>query len=66
VFHVGLPDGQVACAVGTQPVFRVYNDGRSGAPNHRFTTDSTLRTQMLGQGWIAAGAGPGVTMCSPL
>jgi hypothetical protein len=66
VFHVGLPDAQGACAAGTQPVFRLYNDGQSGAPNHRFTTDAALRTQLLGQGWVAEGAGPGVTMCSPL
>jgi hypothetical protein len=66
VFHVPLPDAQGACASATQRVFRLYNDGRSGAPNHRFTTDTALRTQMLGQGWVAEGAGPGVTMCSPL
>ena len=35
VFHVGLPDAQGNCAAGTQPVYRLYNNGKNGAPNHR-------------------------------
>jgi hypothetical protein len=66
VFHVGLPDGAGACGAGTQPVYRIYNGSRGGAPNHRFTTDRALQQQMLGQGWQAEGVGPGVTMCAPL
>ena len=66
VFHVGLPDGQGNCAVGTQRVYRLYNNGQSGAPNHRFTTDSTLREQLITSGWVPEGAGQGVTMCSPI
>jgi hypothetical protein len=65
VFHVALPDGQGACPSGTQPVYRLYNNGQTGAPNHRFTTDATLRSQLIGQGWVPEGAGLGVTMCSP-
>ncbi|HEX4884710.1 MAG TPA: matrixin family metalloprotease [Casimicrobiaceae bacterium] len=66
VFHVGLPDADGACAAGTQPVYRLYNEGMGGAPNHRFTTDSALRATMVGQGWRPEGAGAGVTMCAPL
>ena len=66
MFHVGLPDAQGNCAAGTQRVYRLYNNGQSGAPNHRFTTDSTLRQQLITQGWVPEGAGQGVTMCSPL
>jgi hypothetical protein len=44
----------------------MYNNGMSGAPNHRFTTDLAVRAQMLALGWIAEGNGTiGVTMCSP-
>ena len=66
VFHVGLPDSQGACAAGTQRVYRLYNNGRSGAPNHRFTTDASLRAQMIEQGWVPEGTGDGVTMCAPV
>ena len=66
VFHVGLPDAQGSCAVGTQRVYRLYNEGQSGAPNHRFTTDPTLREQLIAQGWAPEGVGQGVTMCSPI
>ena len=66
VFHVALPDARGACAAATQPVFRLYNDGRSGAPNHRFTTDTALRSEMVARGWLPEGAGAGVTMCAPL
>ena len=63
VFHVALPDATGTCASGTQAIYRLYNNGLSGAPNHRFTTDAALRTTMVGEGWTPEGAGPGVTMC---
>lgn len=66
VFHVGLPDASGGCVAGSQRVYRLYNNGQSGAPNHRFTTDATLRAQMIAQGWVREGAGEGVTMCAPL
>ena len=49
------------------PVYRMYNNGQGGAPNHRYTTDLAVRAQMLVQGWIAEGYGKiGVIMCSPM
>jgi hypothetical protein len=65
VFHVALPDAQGTCPAGTQPIYRLYNRGAGGAPNHRFTTDAAVRSSMLAQGWQAEGAGLGVTMCAP-
>lgn len=54
------------CPPNTLPVYRMYNNGQSGAPNHRYTTDFTVREQMLAQGWIPEGAGTlGVIMCAP-
>jgi hypothetical protein len=48
------------------PVFRLYNNGMGGAPNHRFTTDAAVRSQMLDAGWIPEGAGQeGVAFCVP-
>ncbi len=54
------------CPASTVPVYRMYNNGQSGAPNHRYTTDLNVRTKMLAEGWIPEGAGSvGVIMCSP-
>ena len=65
VFFVATPAADGTCAAGTMPVYRLYNDGRGGAPNHRFTTDLAVRADMLAQGWIPEGQGVGVTMCVP-
>lgn len=64
VFHIALPDAQGNCAAGTLPVYRLYNDGAGGAPNHRFTTDADVRAAMIVQGWRPEGTGLGVTMCA--
>ena len=65
VFAMILPDAAGACTGGTVPLYRLYNNGRTGAPNHRYTTRPTIRTAMLDQGWIAEGAGIGVAGCVP-
>lgn len=65
VFHIGLPDlATGACAAGTLPVYRMW-DARADS-NHRYTTSTALRLQMLAAGWIAEGYGPDqVIMCAP-
>ncbi|MEO8753255.1 MAG: choice-of-anchor D domain-containing protein [Casimicrobiaceae bacterium] len=53
-----------ACPASTQPVYRVF-DNRTDA-NHRYTTDRTMRDQMVAKGWLAEGDGPDlVVMCAP-
>jgi hypothetical protein len=64
-FAMALPDGNGACTAGTVPLYRFYNDGRSGAPNHRYTTHAAIRAEMLARGWSPEGAGPGVVGCVP-
>jgi len=55
-----------ACPPFSTAVYRLYNNGRHGAPNHRFTQSTQARDAMLAQGWVAEGRGPaGVAMCSP-
>lgn len=62
--HLRLPDNG-ACALGTQPVYRVFSN-RFDA-NHRYTTDRAVRDQMVAAGWLAEGDGPDrVVMCAPL
>ena len=66
VMTVPMPDGAGTCPNGTVPIYRLYNGGQGGAPNHRYTTSLDVRGQMLAQGWISEGFGDqGVTMCSP-
>jgi len=66
VFAVTLPDAAGTCAPGTLPLYRLYNDGKGNAPNHRYTTNSALRSEMLAQGWSAEGLGIGVIGCVPV
>ena len=59
-FNVREPLGG-SCMSGTVPLYRVYNDGRSGAPNHRYTTCTSIRDNMLSHGWVSEG----IAMCIP-
>jgi hypothetical protein len=65
LFDAMLPDATGACPAGTIPVYRMYNQGMGGAPNHRFVTSLTERQKMIDQGFVAEGAGIGVGMCVP-
>lgn len=57
-FAAKLPVGGV-CPVDTQPLYRAYNDGARGNPNHRYSTNAaTLRAM---PGWSFEG----VVMCLP-
>jgi photosystem II stability/assembly factor-like uncharacterized protein len=65
-FYVSVPASDGSCAPGLTPVYRLYNNGQGGAPNHRYTTDVTARGQMIVQGWRPEGLGAdAVEMCSP-
>jgi hypothetical protein len=65
VLFVAQPAADGSCGSGLVPVYRVYNNGQGAAPNHRFTTDPSVRADMLAKGWIPEGNGLGVTMCVP-
>ena len=67
LFNTMLPDSTTgACPAGTIPVYRMYNQGMGGAPNHRFVTSLAERQKMIDQGFVAEGAGAiGVGMCVP-
>ena len=65
-FFVDIPDATGACAGTARPIYRLYNNGLGGAPNHRYATDPALRADMLAQGWVSEGLGPqGVIFCVP-
>jgi probable HAF family extracellular repeat protein len=66
VMSAPVPDPSGNCPAGTQPVYRLYNNGQGAAPNHRYTTSLATRAQMMANGWIPEGYGlVGVIMCSP-
>jgi uncharacterized protein (DUF1800 family) len=52
-----------ACATGTTPVYRTYNDGAArNDSNHRFTVDATVQAKMVSAG----NRSEGIVMCAPL
>ena len=65
VMYLGMPDpASGACASEMIPVYRVW-DKRIDT-NHRYTTDRTVRDQMVAQGWVKEGYGDdAVIMCAP-
>jgi hypothetical protein len=65
LFNTMLPDASGSCPPATIPVYRLYNNGMGGAPNHRFVTSLAERQNMLSQGFVAEGNGIGVGMCVP-
>ena len=59
-FYIPVPAGG-ACDAGLIPVYRMYNDGMGGAPNHRFVTSVAIyNTFTTTQGWV----GEGVRFCA--
>jgi photosystem II stability/assembly factor-like uncharacterized protein len=65
-FDIAVPSATGTCASGSAPVYRLYNNGQGGAPNHRYTTDQGVRAQMIAKGWVPEGIGPdAVQMCAP-
>jgi probable HAF family extracellular repeat protein len=65
VFYLAVPDAAGNCSNDGRSVYRLYNNGRSGAPNHRYTTSTAIRDQMIASGWIAEGNGSaGIALCA--
>ena len=65
VFHSVLPDfASGKCPVGTTAVYRLYNNRVD--TNHRYTTDLSIKAQMIARGYVAEGYGvDAVAMCAP-
>lgn len=64
VFGVVLPSISGGCPAGTVALYRLYNNGDGGAPNHRYTTSLGVRSLMAASGWVPEGNGDmGVIAC---
>ena len=53
-FYAIKPTGGT-CPSGTSPVYRAYNNGMGGAPNHRYMTTQAEVAAMVAQGWVSEG-----------
>lgn len=64
VFQINLPDIYTGtCPAGTVPVYRLWNQRVDS--NHRYTTSTVIRNQMLARGYASEGYGPdGVALCA--
>jgi len=65
-FYIKLPDENGLCPIDATTLFRLYNNGMGGAPNHRYTTNRAVFDQMVAQGWVPEGNGPPpIFACGP-
>jgi len=53
-FYAVKPTGG-SCPSGTAPVYRAYNNGMGGAPNHRYMTTQADVDTMVSKGWVSEG-----------
>ena len=69
-FYVRMPEGApgaATCTAGTRPLYRAYNQGQGGAPNHRYTIDPAVLDGMIARGWTMEGeAATRVFACVPV
>lgn len=56
-FYLQVPDANGHCPAGTAVLYRLYNNGIGGGPDHRFTTSAATLDEMRGVGWIVEGNG---------
>ena len=53
-FYAVKPTGGT-CPSGTSPIYRAYNNGMGGAPNHRYMATQAEVDTMVAQGWVSEG-----------
>jgi hypothetical protein len=56
-FYLQLPDANGLCPSGTVVLYRLYNNGMGGAPNHSYTISVTTLNQLIAAGWTFEGNG---------
>jgi len=65
-FYLALPSAAGACPADATSIYRLYNNGVTGAPNHRYTAVRAVFDAMQAQGWTAEGnAATGIFACGP-
>ncbi len=56
-FYVQPTAANGMCVTGTVPLYRLYNNGMGGAPNHRYSTSVSIFNEMVAAGWVFEGNG---------
>jgi hypothetical protein len=56
-FHIEVAAANGLCGSNTVPLYRLYNNGMGGAPNHRYTTKPEIFNAMIAAGWAFEGDG---------
>ncbi len=65
-FYLSLPFDNGMCASGQTALYRLYNNGSTGAPNHRYTSSRPIVSAMKVKGWTVEGdASTEVFACGP-
>ncbi len=54
-FYLSPTGADGSCPAGMVALYRLYNNGGGGAPNHRYTTSDAIRRQMQSAGWTPEG-----------
>ena len=55
LFDADVGNAAGTCPIGEYPVFRVFNNGMGGAPNHRFTNSPEVVQRMVAKGYASEG-----------
>jgi len=65
-YYVVLPDANGGCSPAYEELYRLYNNGMGGAPNHAYTNNRAKRDALQAKGWVPEGSGPqNVFACTP-
>jgi hypothetical protein len=69
-FSMKMPEGvpgSRTCPTDSRPLYRAYNNGQGGAPNHRYTIEPSVLDEILACGCSMEGeAATRVFACVPL
>jgi len=60
-FYVPVPDSLGRCGAGNAPIYRLYNNGRNGSPNHAYTPYASQREALRKSGFVEEG----IAFCVP-
>jgi hypothetical protein len=54
-FYVATPSAAGQCETGLAPIYRAYNNGRAGAPNHAYTPHTDRIGELVAAGFVLEG-----------
>jgi hypothetical protein len=65
-FYLALPQVNGTCSSNQSAIYRLYNNGSGGTPNHRYTSARAVVDSMKVKGWTMEGnASTEIFACGP-